>query len=295
VAILGELFGQLVELPGGGHLDMLLSDDDLQEGFTGVIPDSLGRMIRFEDGKRVPLHGDEESSKPRGKSTAVAKPKKKKSKKTKLTKEQRAQKLAERAREIVHTITPTTERAYKGGPKDPNVKHISKQLAGAIGEEIVIKYYKSLGFTDAQHTNTFLQTTRTNLAMDLVHDHELLEVKTGQTFTGSDGVWALTFNGKLTKAQERRIAKLSPEDAALARQRIRAKKRRGIFKRKEAFIQEVQARLGDKAPRPKMVTLILDPEKQIADIYVFDGIHERIAYNSKQAEQGYVASVKYGG
>jgi hypothetical protein len=43
----------------------------------------------------------------------------------------------------------------------------------------------------------------------------------------------------------------------------------------------------------RTVALIVNPDKKVADVFVFKGFHHRIAWNSPQAKAGYAGSYRY--
>ncbi len=209
-------------------------------------------------------------------------------------------KMAEQAKGVVGTIRPAKDRAFTGKPAGSK---IDSRLAGAIGEEILIQHLKGLGkeYKDAQQTSEWFGDSHNNLAMDLIADHRLVEAKTGQAFK-PDGVWALKYDGKFTKAEEAKFAKMTPDEVKAEKKKINAAKVRAIHARKAAFEGRVNAELkkragkGKKAPAVKvgMMTVIVNPDTKTADIYEFDGIHDRIPFQSEMADKGYVRTVRYG-
>jgi hypothetical protein len=198
-------------------------------------------------------------------------------------------KMADQAREIVKTIKPSKVRAFTGEAAGGK---IDSRLAGAIGEEILIQHLKGLGYTDAKQTSEFLKTPVNNLPIDLIHDHRLIEAKAGQA-SNPDGVWALKYDGKFTQAQEAKFAKMTPEKVKVAKKRINAAKVEGIHARKAAFIERMNKELGF-VEKAGMMCVLVNPDTKTADLYEFDGFHDRIPFKSEQAQQAYVGSVKYG-
>lgn len=196
-------------------------------------------------------------------------------------------KMAEQARQIVGKIKSTKERAFAG--KQVETEKISKQLAGAIGEQIIIEHLKSLGFKDAGHLSDYMETEQNNLPADLIHDHQIVEVKTGQASNGGGAQqWRLTI-GEPGKEEKDWLASASAEDKAAHN----AKKQADIHERKKKAIAGVSKELGFKVAG-KTMTVILDPAKKIADLFEFDGFHDRLGWTGEQAQQGYIRSVKYG-
>ena len=205
-------------------------------------------------------------------------------------KESGTDKFEDQARKIVGgKLRPAKGRAWNGQPEG---EPISKDLAGAIGEEVLIQYLRSQGYEDAGKTSDFVKTQVNNLPFDLIHDHQLIEAKGGQTGKPS-GRWDLKYDGRFSKEQEAKLARMSPEKAAATKKKINRAKVEGIHARKEAFVQRLSKELGFKI-KPGMMTVIINHAKKTADIYKFDGLFDSISWNSERAQNGYVTSVRYG-
>jgi hypothetical protein len=202
------------------------------------------------------------------------------------------EKFEEQARKIVNgKLREVKERAWTG---EPEGEPISKDLAGAIGEEIIIQHLKSLGYDDAGKTSDHpaVASNMNNLAFDLIHDHQLIEAKGGQTGKPS-GVWALKYDGRFTKAQEAAFAEMTEDEVKAEKKRINQQKVADIHGRKKAFVKRMSKELGFKV-KPGMMTVIINHAKKTADIYQFDDIHDRIPWESDMARKGYVKTVRYG-
>jgi hypothetical protein len=196
--------------------------------------------------------------------------------------------LKEAAALAVSKIKPAKKPAFSGTPTDASTK-ISKQLAGAIGEEIVIKYLQSKGFADAGHLADFVGSERNNLPVDLVHDHRVVEVKTGQSSNSASAQqWRLTIGEPGPKEKEM-LANMSDEDKSA----WNAQKQADIHKRKDEEIAKLSKELGYKIKSSTM-TVILDPKTKTADLYEFDGFHDRIGWTSDTAKKGFIGSFSYG-
>lgn len=211
---------------------------------------------------------------------AVTKPAKPKA--APANKEEAPKGIAYQAKEIVRKIKPTKKRAFEGKPVEAT--KISKQLAGAIGEEIVIQHLKSQGFADARHLNM----ERNNFPIDLVQDHESIEVKTGQVSNGPGAwQWRMTI-GEPGKEEKAWLAQASDEEKAA----WNAKKQAAITERKKKALAEVSKKVG-KSVKAKTMTVLLNPDTKTADLYMFSGWHDRIAWNSDAARKAYIGSVQY--
>jgi len=164
---------------------------------------------------------------------------------------------------------------------------LSKLETGALGEQIVISYLRNIqGFTDADSLNS----SGNNFPVDLAHNHEIVEVKAGlasnsqraqqwRSTTGEPGIkekaWLRTIDDE-TKFE-------------WGQQKIEA-----IFDRKQKILDDFTSELGKKVTG-KTATVIINPDDRLADVYMFDGFHRRIGWNSSQAEDGYIGTFRYGG
>lgn len=180
-------------------------------------------------------------------------------------------------------LKKSKQRAFEGKPVEAT--KISKQLAGAIGEEIVIQHLKANGFKDARHLNT----EKNNEALDLIQDHESIEVKTGQASNGAGAQqWRLTI-GEPSKEEKAKLAAMNDAEKAAANEL----KQRMIHERKKRKLAALEKELG-RPVKARTITVILNPDTRTADLYSFDGWHDRIGWNSPEAQAGYMGSVTYG-
>jgi hypothetical protein len=183
------------------------------------------------------------------------------------------------------SLKETNQRAWSG-KQEPNATRLSKNEAGQLGEEIAKTYVQSLGH--GRENAKSLNEGRNNYPVDMVGDHELYEIKTGQvTNTQTAQQWRATI-GEPGKTEKAWLKTASPED----KRAWNEQKANAIIGRKQAAVADYSKRIGQRI-QGKTLTIILHPDKQIADIHVFDGFHTRIGYNSDQAKSGYVGSFRY--
>ena len=180
-------------------------------------------------------------------------------------------------------IKTSEKRAFEG--KQVAVKNkLGKQAAGKLGEDIIVAHLKEIGMADARAMNL----DRNNFPIDLIQDHEVIEGKTGQAGNSAGAQqWRLTI-GEPGKAEKAAIAKMTSDQKAA----WHAKKQAAIHDRKAKVLEELSAKLGHTV-KASTITVILNPDTKTADIYKFDGWHDRIGWNSDQAKDGYVRSVTY--
>jgi hypothetical protein len=180
-------------------------------------------------------------------------------------------------------ITKVSERVFSGQPVMVNTK-LSKQQTGAIGERVVIDYLKSQGHQDARPLNNELP----NYAIDMVQDHEAIEVKTGLVSNSRKAQrWRMTI-GQPGKAETEWLRTASAEEKA----KHNAHKNEMIHKRKQDALAKVSAELG-RPVKGKTMTTIINPDTKTVDLYSFEGFHQRIDWNSEQAKAGYLGTFKY--
>jgi hypothetical protein len=192
-------------------------------------------------------------------------------------------KLGEEAPPPAVTVTKTDERAFDGVGNE-NATRLSKLEAGALGENIAIAYLQSLGLKDARQINT----DKPNFPVDLIGDHGVYEVKTGQVSNSRAAQqWRATI-GQPSKATTEWLKTASPEEKAAHNRRKSAE----IMERKNKVVEEYSAEIGQQI-KPHTITLILDPDRGIADVFVYDGFHSRIGYTGPEAKKAYVGSYKY--
>jgi hypothetical protein len=180
-------------------------------------------------------------------------------------------------------IKATRNRAWHGEQVETKTK-LSKLESGALGEQIAIAYLQSKGMKDARTLNV----QRNNFPVDLVHDHGVIEVKTGLVSNGKSAQqWRATI-GQPGKKEAAWLKTASKEQKAAWNR----KKQQAILARKQKAVDEVSKQLG-KRVKASTMGIIINPDTKRADIYVFKGFHLRVAWNSPQAKKAYVGSVQY--
>lgn len=184
---------------------------------------------------------------------------------------------------VVRKIVTVRTRAF-AGKSVPVKTPISKQEAGALGEALVIAHLKSLGSRDASSLNV----RRNNFPVDLVHDHRVIEVKTGLISNSERAQqWRMTI-GQPGPKETAMLKRMSPEK----KKAWNAKKQAAIAERKKQAVAEYSKRLKTKV-KGTTITVILHPDKRLADIYEFPGFHQRIGWNTPAAKKAYRRTVKY--
>lgn len=166
----------------------------------------------------------------------------------------------------------------------PKSQRLSKQIAGAIGEQIAIAYLQSLGNADAKLMNT----EQNNYPVDATEDHKALEIKTGQVWvTPGAQQWRLTI-GEPGEEEKAWLAKATDEQKAAWNK----EKQKRIHERKEKAKKQIETDLGHQITLGT-ITMLLDPVQKVVDLYQFDGVHDRIGWNSEMAKGGYKGSFRY--
>jgi hypothetical protein len=184
----------------------------------------------------------------------------------------------------VGKLKATKSRAFTG-QQIATKTQLSKQETGAIGEAVITNYLRQFGgLADARPLNM----KESNFPVDMIGDHELIEVKTGLVSNGpSAQKWRATI-GQPGKAEAAWLAKAKPEEKAAWNQ----KKMQAIIDRKTAVLAEYQQKYGSKV-KGKTVTAILNPDTRTADLFQYEGFHLHIRWNSDETKKAYVGSYTY--
>ncbi len=182
-------------------------------------------------------------------------------------------------------VTKSKERAFDGATPVQTKTTLTKQETGRVGEAVVLAYMKDvMGLKDAKPMNS----TKTNFPIDLIEDHKPTEVKAGLASNGRKAQqWRLTFS-KETKAEKDWYEKATPEQ----RKSWNTEKQKRIHERKEKVIKALEKETGKKIS-PRTMTVVINPDTKTADVYVFEGWHDRIDWQSDLAKKSYKGSVKY--
>jgi 2'-5' RNA ligase len=254
----------------------------------------LRRQVRwkqtksFDEGKHPRDHG--KFARVRGASGAKKKTREGKSKKAAPAKAGKSAAASEPAGHpgAAHgsrvQVKPVKRRVFAGTPVETKTL-ISKQETGRIAEAVALAYLQTvIGAADARPMNT----AQTNFPVDMIEDHAPTEVKGGLVSnTRKAQQWRLTFSKESAKEKELYESMTAEEKKAW-----NAEKQRRIHERKQAVIKELEEATGQKI-KPRTLTVIVNPDTQTADVYLFDGLHDRIDWQSDLAAQGYHGTVRY--
>jgi len=176
-------------------------------------------------------------------------------------------------------VKPAKEKAWAGEQVAISTA-MERGEVGATGERVAAAV---LG-KDARTLNV----KGNNFPADLVHDSEVVEVKTGLASNGTSAQqWRATI-GQPGKAETAWLRTASAEDKRAWNERKAA----AIMQRKAAALRQVQKQLG-RPMKAVTVGVILNPDTKTADVFRFKGFHSRIGWNSAQAQKGYMGSYKY--
>lgn len=182
------------------------------------------------------------------------------------------------------TLKRTKERAWDGEPVELQSKP-SKQAAGHLGEQIAQSYMMTEGGMPDAH---MLNSEVNNFPVDMLGDHEMIEVKAGLA-SNSDAAqqWRATI-GQPGPSETEWLKTASKED----KRDWNAKKQQAILDRKDKAVDDYSKKL-DTPMQGKTFTSIINPDTKIADVYLFDGFHSRIGWSSAEAKKAYLGSFKY--
>ncbi len=181
-------------------------------------------------------------------------------------------------------LRPTHERAFTGQPREL-ASRPDKRETGRTGEEIARAYLRDeMGLADVAPLNT----EQPNAPVDLMGGDAVVEVKTGLVSNGPGAQkWRATI-GQPGKAESEWLGSASAtEKAAWNRDKAQA-----IMALKDTLLREMSARAG-AALRAYTVGIILDPDRRIADVHVFDGFHASIRWRGEAARAAYKGSYGY--
>lgn len=180
-------------------------------------------------------------------------------------------------------LAETAERAFAGRQESVKTK-LSKQETGALSERIALAHLRKAGFRGAEPTNAKI----TNFPVDIKHDRGVVEVKGGLVSNGPGAQqWRITL-GQPGPTETARLQAMSSEE----KRTYNAGKMQAALDRKESARRAVAAATG-KAASAHTLAVIINPDKGVADVHLFEGFHPRIGWNSAEAKTGYVGSYRY--
>jgi phage-related protein (TIGR01555 family) len=167
----------------------------------------------------------------------------------------------------------------------PVRKMLTKLETGKLGEEIAIAYMRDyMGAKGARHLNSDVN----NSAVDLIAGKNLVEVKAGLVSNGKTAQhWRATI-GQPGPSETAWLAKASPEK----KREWNEAKAADILARKNAALKRARQEFGPGI-QPKTLTTILNPDTKTADVFLFDGFHSRIAWNSPEVKKAYRGTYGY--
>lgn len=176
-------------------------------------------------------------------------------------------------------------RAWSGQPVTLQHTPPSKQNTGKIGEAVAAAFVRDhLGARDVRQANS----EKNNFPVDLRYDHTLVEVKAGLASNDASAAqWRLTI-GEPGAKEKAWLKTATPKQKA----KWNARKQDLIEQRKAAIVANYEKLTGTRQ-KTRTITTIIDPDRQLADVYVFDGWHKRIGWTSEQAQKAYVGTYHY--
>jgi hypothetical protein len=169
-----------------------------------------------------------------------------------------------------HTAVSALIRANRNRPAANSAKresaHIGEQIAAAyIKSRGIAKNVESLGLGGGQYAPGNVITRRA-----------VFDVKTDQVSNAEKSQhWRSTI-GQTNPAKRAHIASLSKEE----KQQYHAVKQAAIMLRKRAALEKLKKERG-RDFFPQTIGVILNPDKQTADIHHFYGLHQHSGWNSQ--------------
>jgi hypothetical protein len=186
---------------------------------------------------------------------------------------------------VQSALKPEAQRAFEG-EQVPSKTKLTKLQKDEVGEQIMFRLMEKLGLKNPQSLNEHYGVN--NYPLDLAGDHLAIELKTGDASNGPSGQQWNTKIGQMGPAEQAKYDKMSPEKRRIHND----KKMKDIIKRKYQALARLRKETGVDY-KPWTFGLILDTDRKVADIHAVPGYHPRIGYKQKEAQDGYVTTVKY--
>jgi len=185
--------------------------------------------------------------------------------------------------ECDETAPARQERVFTG-KSVPVANKLSRLETGELGEHIVMAYLKTRGEVARRLSVEEAQ----NFPVDVMVDHEVIEVKAGLVSNGpSAHHWRATAGQPGVKETEW-LKTASPEEKA---EWNHAKGKAAIARKRQA-LRELSEKHGVDL-KGKTYALILNPDTRQADLFAIDDFHERIGWTSDLARHSFVGTVRY--
>jgi hypothetical protein len=186
---------------------------------------------------------------------------------------------------VQSALKPEAQRAFEG-EQVPSKTKLTKLQKDEVGEQIMFRLMEKLGLKNPQSLNEHYGVN--NYPLDLAGDHLAIELKTGDASNGPSGQQWNTKIGQMGPAEQAKYDKMSPEK----RRAHNDKKMKDIIKRKYQALARLRRETGVDY-KPWTFGVILDTDRKVADIHAVPGYHPRIGYKQKEAQDGYVTTVRY--
>jgi hypothetical protein len=184
----------------------------------------------------------------------------------------------------VRVIGESDERAFDGSQRSVE-RTLDKAQTGELGQAILMAY---LGHAHGVESVPFNERDP-HSPMDFRVGDVVVEAKAGLVSNSRDAQrWRVTL-GEPGPAEKRMIAAMNPSERAA----WNARKGEDAIARKRRALDDASEAVG-RSLSMRTMTAIIDPDREIADIFEFDDVHPRIGWNSEAARKGYVGSVRYG-
>lgn len=179
------------------------------------------------------------------------------------------------------------ERAWNEKPRPTKVA-LTKQQTGFIAENLAVALGKDAGLRDAR----IVPDTKGTKAVDVIQDHQLIEVKGGAAANGESAMQWRISKGGIGEKERAWNETASAEDKRIAN----ARDVKASMMAKSKLMRDMEKQTGRKWTG-KTMTFIIHPETMktgMADVYAFKGFHTRIGWKSEEARKAYVGTVRYG-
>lgn len=175
----------------------------------------------------------------------------------------------------------STKRVWDGQPVEWAGEKPSKLEVGEAGERLAIRLLSKLNGTSFIALSEGLN----NAPIDIGGDRQAVEVKTGLASNGRTAQhWRATI-GQPGKEETELIRQMSSED----KKAHHAYKQKQIMARKHAMLAEMSKIAGGKV-KPVTIGIIMHPNMKRADVYKFDGFHQRIPWKDAESMGEYLGT-----
>lgn len=182
------------------------------------------------------------------------------------------------------------KRVWQGKEQEYEGQKLSKLQTGELGEKVAIQALSDINGVPFETLNVGIN----NAPIDVVGDHQAIEVKTGLATNRPDSQrWRATIGepAREEKASYKAlIKKMSPE----TKREHNRLKRQAILDRKQSMLDKLTVESGGERIDPKVVGVIMAPDGKKADVFVIDGFHLSLPWRQAATDENYIGTYDIG-